>query len=185
MALTPSNPFPIGSIAPNFSLLDTVSGEKLNLQNLKGRIGTVIMFICNHCPYVIHVNSQLIKLANDYQSKGIQFIAISSNDVHNYPDDSPENMRIKAKELGYPFPYLYDESQEIAKAYDAACTPDFYLFDERLKSTYHGQLDNSRPGNGIAVSGTDLRNAIEALIDKRKPLAHQQPSIGCGIKWKS
>lgn len=184
MALTPSNPFPLNTTAPNFRLEDTISGKVLSLDELKGSKGTVIMFICNHCPYVIHINPQLIKLFNDYNQLGINLIAISSNDIVNYPDDAPDKMKTKAIELGYPFPYLYDESQEVAKSYDAACTPDFYLFDQQLKCTYHGQLDSARPGNNFPVTGIDLRNAIDHLLENKNPITHQLPSIGCGIKWK-
>lgn len=184
MALTPSNPFPIGTEAPSFILQDTVSGKLLQLQDLKGAKGTVIMFICNHCPFVIHVNDELVKLANDYKAQGIGFIAISSNDVERYPQDSPELMKETAVRLQYPFPYLYDETQAVAKAYDAACTPDFYVFDADLKTTYHGQLDDSRPGNGKPLTGNDIRNAINAVLNKAKPITPQKPSVGCGIKWK-
>lgn len=184
MALVESNPFEIGETAPTFNLLNVVTGENNNLTDLQGNNGTVIMFICNHCPFVIHVNDGLVQLANDYKEKGIQFIAISSNDVNNYPQDGPEKMKAVALNLKYPFPYLYDESQEIAKAYAAACTPDFYLFDENLKATYHGQLDSSRPGNGLPVTGKDLRDAIGRLLENQSPLEPQKPSIGCSIKWK-
>lgn len=184
MALTPSNPFPTGTLAPDFKLPDTVSGKNLSLEELKGKNGTVVLFICNHCPFVIHVNEQLVKLANDYMDRGISFIAISSNDIVNYPDDAPDKMKIQAEKLAYPFPYLYDESQEVAKAYDAACTPDFYVFDADLKSTYHGQLDNARPGNQEPVNGKDIRLALDALLNGRPPIEIQRPSIGCGIKWK-
>jgi len=184
MALTPSNPFPIGTPAPDFTLLDTVSSKQLQLQNLKGEKGTVIMFICNHCPYVIHVNKELVKLANDYMALGVGFIAISSNDVERYPQDSPELMQQTAEKIQYPFPYLYDETQRVAKAYDVACTPDFYVFNADLKTVYHGQLDDSRPGNGKPLTGGDLRNAIDAVLNESKPLEIQKPSIGCGIKWK-
>lgn len=182
--LVESNPFTIGTDAPQFNLLDTVSDEKLALSNLKGEKGTVIMFICNHCPYVIHYNHELVRIAKEYQEKGIGFIAISSNDVENYPQDSPTLMKSNAKELGFPFPYLYDETQEVAKAYDAACTPDFYLFDAALKTFYHGRLDNSRPGSNTPVSGKDLREAIDRLLINQAPISDQFPSMGCNIKWK-
>lgn len=184
MARTPSNMIPLGTIAPDFVLTDTVSGENLSLQSLKGEKATVIMFICNHCPFVKHVNKGIVSLAADYQHRGISFIAISSNDVENYPDDSPELMAVNAREEGYTFPYLYDESQEIAQAYDAACTPDFYLFDKNLSLVYRGQMDDSRPGNEVPVSGTDLRNAMEALLSGTPIDPAQKPSIGCNIKWK-
>ncbi|WP_299890071.1 thioredoxin family protein [uncultured Lacinutrix sp.] len=184
MALTESNSFKNGTVAPDFSLIDTISGKTMSLQELKGNKGTVVMFICNHCPFVVHVNQELVKLANDYKSKDIGFIAISSNDVKNYPQDRPELMKQVAVNLNYPFPYLYDETQQVAKAYDAACTPDFYVFDGDLKATYHGQLDNSRPGNGLPVNGEDLRQAIEAVLNNNSPIEIQKPSIGCNIKWK-
>jgi len=149
MARTPSNMLPLGTTAPVFSLYDTVSDQLLSLQQLRGDTGTVVMFICNHCPFVIHVNSELIKVANHYKGQGIGFVAISSNDVVNYPQDGPDKMKIHAINEGYPFPYLYDESQRVAKAYDAACTPDLYVFNADLKLVYRGQLDDSRPGNGI------------------------------------
>ncbi|RAJ13500.1 thioredoxin family protein [Olleya aquimaris] len=184
MALTPSNPFPLGKIAPEFSLYDVVTRKTLNLHQIKGDKGTVVVFICNHCPFVIHINPMLVNIANQYQDKGIAFIAISSNDVENYPQDGPEQMQQVAKDLSYPFPYLYDDTQEVAKAYDAACTPDFYVFDADLKSTYHGQMDNSRPGNEIPVTGKDLIHAMDAVLNDQQPLESQKPSIGCNIKWK-
>lgn len=183
MSLTPSNMLPLGTKAPEFNLTDGVSDKIFALNDLTGQNGTVIAFICNHCPFVVHVNPELSKVAKDYQAKGINFIAISSNDVANYPQDAPHLMKEKAKEEDYLFPYLYDETQEVAKAYDAACTPDFYLFDADLKLVYRGQLDNSRPGNGIPLSGTDLRNAMDALLEGKKIDALQKPSIGCNIKW--
>lgn len=183
MARTPSNMLPLGTVAPEFSLMDTVTEKTLNLQALKGDKGTVIMFICNHCPFVKHVNPEISKLAKEYQPKGIGFIAISSNDVKNYPQDAPHLMKQVAKEEGYTFPYLYDETQEVAREYDAACTPDFYLFDENLELVYRGQLDDSRPGNGIPLTGLDLRNAMDALLNDRVINPVQKPSIGCNIKW--
>lgn len=185
MAMTPSNMLPIGTIAPEFSLTDTVTGKTMNLHQLKGEKGTVIMFICNHCPFVIHVNAELVSIANAYAEKGIDFIAISSNDVENYPQDAPNNMKVNARTNGYPFPYLYDESQDVAKAYDAACTPDFYVFNGDLKLSYRGQLDDSRPGNGIPISGKSLRHALDCLITSKENTEIQKPSIGCGIKWKT
>lgn len=185
MARTPSNMLPLGTSAPDFMLLDTVSGNRFALGELRGDQGTVVMFICNHCPFVKHVNGQLVALAHAYQSKGIAFIAISSNDVVNYPDDHPDLMKETAAVEGYPFPYLYDESQEVALAYEAACTPDFYLFDQELKLIYRGQLDDSRPGNGVPVTGADLREAMDALLSGSPISTEQKPSIGCNIKWKS
>ena len=184
MALTPSNSFTKGAIAPDFTLLDTVSEKALSLQELKGERGTIIFFICNHCPFVVHVNRELVALAKDYTSRGFSFIAISSNDVNNYQMDSPDLMKKQAISEHYPFPYLYDETQEVAKAYDAACTPDIYVFDKNLKSIYHGQLDDSRPGNGIPVSGKDIRRVLETMLSNRIYKGIPKPSIGCNIKWK-
>lgn len=184
MANTPSNMIPLGSSATDFNLPDTVSGKNLSLNHLRGKLGTVIFFICNHCPFVIHVNNELVNIANDYLSKGVSFIAISSNDVENYPQDGPELMKKTAIEFKYPFPYLYDESQEIAKAYDAACTPDNYLFDAELNLVYRGQIDDSRPGNAVPVTGGDLRNALNNLLDNKLIDPSQKPSMGCNIKWK-
>ncbi|MCX2720509.1 thioredoxin family protein [Lentiprolixibacter aurantiacus] len=184
MARTPSNMLPLGTKAPDFKLIDTVTDNILSLEEIKGSQGTVIMFICNHCPFVIHVNEQLVTLARIYQAQGIGFAAISSNDVVNYPQDSPDLMKKTAQRLGYPFPYLYDETQEVARSYDAACTPDFYLFDSNLSLVYRGQLDDSRPGNGIPVSGSDLRSALDQLLNGEKVSEKQKPSIGCNIKWK-
>lgn len=184
MARTPSNMLALGTKAPPFELLDTVSDKMLSLDQVKGNKGTVIMFICNHCPFVIHVNPMISKLAKAYAPLGIGFVAISSNDVDNYPQDAPDFMKIKAKEEDYSFPYLYDETQEVAQAYDAACTPDFYLFDENEMLVYRGQLDNSRPGNGIPLTGTDLKNALDALLNGKEIDPDQKPSLGCNIKWK-
>lgn len=184
MARTPSNMLPLGTTAPSFNLLDTISDEYISIDTIKGTHGTVVMFICNHCPFVIHVNKGIVNLANDYKQKGIGFVAISSNDINNYPQDAPDLMKINAKKEHYSFPYLYDATQEVAKAYDAACTPDFYIFDADLKLAYRGQLDNSRPGNGIPVTGTDMRAALDALCQGKTVSEHQKPSIGCNIKWK-
>jgi len=185
MARTPSNMIPLGTTAPEFNLLDTVSNNFINLQNAKGDKGTVILFICNHCPFVVHVNSILVEIANTYAKKGISFIAISSNDAETYPQDGPVQMKIHAQEVGYPFPYLYDESQDVAKAYDAACTPDLYLFDVELKLVYRGQLDESRPGNGIPLTANDLKNALDCLLNDEENTRLQKPSIGCNIKWEN
>ena len=184
MSLTPSNMLALGTLAPHFNLLDTISDNYIDLQSVKGEKGTVIMFICNHCPFVVHVNSELFSLANYYSEKGIGFIAISSNDALTYPQDGPTKMKAHAKEVCYPFPYLYDETQDIAKAYNAACTPDLYVFDTTLKLLYRGQLDDSRPGNSIPVNGNDLRNALDCLLENKKNVLPQKPSIGCNIKWK-
>jgi peroxiredoxin len=184
MSLTPSTMLPLGTKAPDFNLLDTVSGNMLSLSKLKGDEGTVIMFICNHCPFVKHVNEELVRITNDYRVAGFNFIAISSNDVSAYPQDGPDAMRQQATIESYPFPYLYDATQEVAQAYKAACTPDFYLFDSYLKLVYRGQLDDSRPGNGIPLSGRSLREAMDALLGNKQVPEPQKPSIGCNIKWK-
>ena len=184
MSLTESNKFEKGTKAPDFSLIDTISDKVLSLEDVKGEKATVVMFICNHCPYVVHVNPELVKLANDYLSKGIGFVGISSNDVENYPQDAPHLMKRQAEKLKYPFPYLYDETQKVAKDYDAACTPDFYVFDAELKAVYHGQLDDSRPNSGIPLSAKDIRDVIDAILEEKEYTAFQKPSIGCNIKWK-
>ena len=184
MARTPSNMLPLGTKAPQFTLPDTLSGNTFRLEELAGNKGTVIMFICNHCPFVLHVQEQLVKTANTYSPKGIGFIAISSNDAKTYPQDAPDKMTLHAKENHYPFPYLYDESQEVAKAYHAACTPDLYLFDHALKLVYRGQLDDSRPGNAVPVTGLDLEHALDCLLQNKPNTKAQKPSIGCNIKWK-
>ena len=184
MAATPSTMMPLGTIAPSFELPDTVSGKTHSLSELKGQKATLILFICNHCPYVLHINDELVRVAQEYQPKGISFIAISSNDVENYPQDRPELMKTLAEKVGYTFPYLYDETQDIAKAYNAACTPDLFLFDADLKCVYRGQLDDSRPNNGIEPSGKDLRAALDALLSGKQVSELQVPSIGCSIKWK-
>lgn len=184
MALTPSNMLPLGTVAPDFTLVDTVSKDTFTLQQLRGEKGTVIMFICNHCPYVKYVNEELVRICNDYRVTGFGFIAISSNDASKYHEDGPEAMYRHAQKEGYNFPYLYDETQEVAKAYDAACTPDFYLFDGELKLVYRGQLDNSRPGNSIPLNGRDLREAMDNILNNHPQRKEQKPSMGCNIKWK-
>ena len=184
MANTASNMLPLGSGATDFNLMDTISDEVLSLSALRGKEATVVFFICNHCPFVIHLIDELIHIANDYRDKGVGFIAISSNDRINYPQDGPEKMKKVGLGMSFPFPYLYDESQEVAKAYQAACTPDNYVFDKDLKLVYRGQIDNSRPGNGVPVSGADLREALDLLLAGKELLGQQKPSIGCNIKWK-
>ena len=184
MARTASNMLPLGTKAPDFKLIDTVDNTKKSLDELKGLTGTLVLFICNHCPFVIHVNAQLSQLAKDYISNGINCIAISSNDVENYPQDAPDLMKQNAIDNDYIFPYLYDDTQNIAKAYDAACTPDFFLFDQDLKLVYTGQLDDSRPGNDKPVTGKDIRLAMDALVKNESVNPNQKPSMGCGIKWK-
>lgn len=185
MARTPSNMLPLGTIAPEFYLKDTNSSDTFySFSDLKGEKGTVVMFICNHCPFVHHVIEEVVRIANDYRVQGIGFIAVSSNDVVNYPQDAPELMTEFAFENRFEFPYLYDETQQVAKNYDAACTPDFYLFDNLNKLVYRGQLDDSRPGNGIPLSGSDLRGAIDGVVYNRGINPDQKPSLGCNIKWK-
>lgn len=184
MAQTPSNMLPLGTIAPGFKLLDTTTDSIISLDDAKGKVATLVMFICNHCPFVLHVNDELVRLGNDYKNKGIGFIAISSNDVENYPQDSPALMKVQAAKLGYPFPYLYDETQEVAKAYDATCTPDFFLFDSEMKLVYRGQLDDSRPSLDKPVTGRDIRNALDAILNGKIISPNQIPSMGCNIKWK-
>ena len=175
---------PLGTKAPNFVLPDTVSGNAMSLNDVKGEAGLVVMFLCNHCPFVKHVNAGIVSLANDYADSGMGFVAISSNDVENYPDDSPDKMKEVAATEGYSFPYLYDESQDVARVYDAACTPDFYVFDREMLLVYRGRMDASRPGNDIPVTGEDLRNAIDAALVNRPAASKQYPSAGCGIKWR-
>ncbi|MGB6977390.1 MAG: thioredoxin family protein [Gammaproteobacteria bacterium] len=184
MAVTPSNMLPLGTHAPDFTLQDVVSKKTLSLNQLKSDKATVIMFICNHCPFVKHVQPELVKVSKDYQAKGIHFIAISSNDISEYPEDAPDKMNEVAEKLGYPFPYLYDDTQKVAKAYQAACTPDFYVFDKDLKCVYRGQLDDSRPGNNIPVTGKDLRAALDCILTNKPINSQQKPSMGCNIKWK-
>lgn len=184
MSLTASTMLPLGTKAPDFSLPDTVSGATLSLQELKSPIATVIMFVCNHCPFVIHIQHKLAEVANIYQAKGIRFIAISSNDVANYPDDAPDKMRQVAQSLQFPFAYLYDESQAVAKAYHAACTPDFFVFDKDLACVYRGRFDDSRPGKSIPITGKDLSTALDALLAGNPISPNQHPSMGCNIKWK-
>lgn len=184
MSKTESKMLPLGTIAPNFELEDVISGKRIKLSETPDFTATVIMFICNHCPYVKHINTELTKLANDYIGKGVRFIAISSNDVEHYPDDSPENMKATAETHHYPFPYLYDATQEVAKAYNAACTPDFFVFGNDLSLIYRGQLDDSRPGNNIPVTGSSIRQALDCLLHDKPINVVQKPSLGCNIKWK-
>ena len=184
MARVPSVMVALGTRAPQFNLPDTVSGKNYSLNDIKGRVATVIMFICNHCPFVKHVNHELVRAADDYKNKGIGFAAISANDVVNYPDDAPELMKQVALQLNYPFPYLYDETQQVARAYDAACTPDFFIYDKDLQLVYRGQLDDSRPGNEIPVTGKDIRFSLDCLISNQPISGEQKSSIGCNIKWR-
>lgn len=176
----------LGTAAPDFTLTDTVSGREMNLSELRGEKGILIMFICNHCPFVVHIQKGLSALGKDYHDSGIGIAAISANDVADYPEDSPDKMKAAAKREGFVFPYLYDETQETARAYGAECTPDFFLFDGDLKCVYRGRFDGSRPGNPKPVTGADIRDAMDLLIaGKSVPAKSQLPSIGCNIKWKS
>lgn len=187
MAYTESNMLPLGTKAPGFALPDAVSGKIVNLHDVAiGSRATVVMFLCNHCPYVLYVNPEIVRVVADYQPQGVSFVGISSNDATAYPEDAPDKMKIHAKEVGYTFPYLYDESQEVARAYDAACTPDFYVFDESLKLVYRGQLDASRPKrNPIPSTGEDLRAALNLVLAGKPAPDIQRPSGGCNIKWKA
>ena len=184
MVATPSNMLPLGSKAADFTLIDTRTNQLVSLVKAKSPIATVIMFLSNHCPYVKHIQKKIVELADIYQKKGTQFIAISSNDIEQYPMDGPEKMRIEAEQFHYSFPYLYDETQEIAKAYKAACTPDFYIFDKHLLCVYRGCLDESTPGNNKPVTGIHLQNALDNILAGKSVSADQKPSIGCNIKWK-
>jgi peroxiredoxin len=184
MTITPSKMIPLGTQAPDFILYDTISGKTLSLKDLRSEQATVVIFTCNHCPFVKHLRSELIRLAHDYMPDGISFIAINSNDPQQYSEDSPENMKRLAKDLKFPFPYLFDGTQEVAKAYGATCTPDFFVFDYNMKCVYRGQFDESRPTNDIPVTGKDLRAALDAVLENRPVPPNQNPSIGCDIKWK-
>jgi peroxiredoxin len=183
MALTPSTMLDLGTPAPDFALRDT-DGNVVRRDDFRGAQGLLVMFICNHCPYVKHINPALVQLARDYMPRGLAILAISSNDAAKYPDDGPAQMAQVKRDLGYPFPYLYDESQSVAKAYRAACTPDFFLFDAQMCLVYRGQFDGSRPGNGKPVTAGDIRAAIDALLGARAIAEEQIPSVGCNIKWR-
>jgi len=185
MALTESTMLDLGTTAPDFALTDAVSGKTVGLDDFLGKKALLVMFICTHCPYVKHINEGLAKLGRDYVGQPIGIVAISSNDVTSHPDDSPAGLKQQAKTFGFSFPYLYDETQEVAHAYKAACTPDFFLFDGELRLVYRGQFDSSRPGNGIPVTGEDLRDAIDTVLAGKPVSADQRPSIGCNIKWKA
>jgi peroxiredoxin len=184
MAQTPSTMVALGSTAPDFKLPDTVTDNLVSFTDIKGSIATVVMFISNHCPFVKHVNEELVRLANDYLGRGVGFAAICANDVVNHPQDAPELMKETAQRLQYPFPYCYDETQQTAKAYHAACTPDIFVYDTNWLLVYRGQLDDSRPGNGITPTGKDLRRALDCLLAGEPVPELQRPSIGCNIKWK-
>lgn len=185
MALTPSNMMPLGTTAPDFTLINPLTRERQSLTQLAGTKGTLVMFICNHCPFVLHVQDQIIALAGDYLPRGIGVIAINANDEITHPQDGPAEMAKRAREKNYPFPYLFDETQAVAQDYGAACTPDFFLFDTNLACVYRGQLDGARPGNEVPNDGVDLRNALDALLAGEPISGEQQPSMGCNIKWKN
>jgi peroxiredoxin len=184
MALTPSTMLALGTQAPDFYLPDTVSGKTISLDTFTGKKALLVMFICRHCPYVKHVQTELAHLGKDYVQKEVGIVAISANNAAQYPDDAPGQLKTMAQELGFSFPFCYDESQETAKAYTAACTPDFFLFDGQRKLVYRGQLDDSRPSNGKPLNGQDLRNALDAVLANQPLDQEQKPSIGCNIKWK-
>lgn len=185
MALTESTMLELGTAAPDFALTDVVSGKTVRRDDFKGNKALLVMFICTHCPYVKHIEKTLGKLGADYAGKSLGIVAISSNDVTTHPADSPEGLKQQAQTYGFLFPYLYDETQAVARAYKAACTPDFFLFDSDLKLVYRGQYDSSRPGNGLPVTGEDLRAAIDTVLAGKPVPADQRPSIGCNIKWKA
>ena len=184
MPVVSSSMMSLGAEAPDFSLPDTLSGRQLSLDDCAGDKGALVMFICNHCPYVVHIRDELLRMGADYAGRGVGMVAISVNDAANYPDDSPEKMAELAQQMDFPFPYLYDESQQSARDYDAVCTPDFFLFDEQKRCVYRGQFDDSRPGNDSPVNGKSLRDAIDCLIEGRPISDEQTPSMGCSIKWR-
>jgi peroxiredoxin len=184
MALTPSTMPPLGTAAPDFNLPDT-NGKIVALADLKNAPALLVIFMCNHCPYVIHIRTGLAQLARDYAPKHVAIVGVNSNDAKNYPGDSPTKMKDEVKAVGYIFPYLYDETQAVAKIYHAACTPDIFLFDKNQKLVYRGQFDDSRPGNGILVTGKDLRAALDSVLANKPVSPNQKASLGCNIKWKS
>jgi peroxiredoxin len=184
MARTESAMLALGTSAPAFALKDVINGHKINTQSVRGPSGLLVMFICRHCPFVKHLEKSLAQLGRDYDGKGVGIVAISSNDAKNFPEDSPASLAQQASVVGFTFPYLYDETQQVARAYDATCTPDFFLFDSALKLVYRGQFDSSRPGDGTPITGKDLRAALDAVIAGKPVSPDQRPSIGCNIKWK-
>ena len=184
MVKTASTMLALGTIAPEFQLPDVVSGETISLSTFSDSKALLVMFICQHCPFVIHVREELSKIGQDYRDRPLGIVAISANDVANYPNDSPEKLQQMAKEFNFNFPVCYDETQEVSKSYTAACTPDFFLFDANQKLVYRGQLDDSRPSNNVPVTGQDLRRAINLVLENKEIDLEQKPSIGCNIKWK-
>jgi len=184
MALTESTMLALGTVAPDFALTDVVSGKTLRRDDFRGKRALLVLFICTHCPYVKHVEKGVAALGKDYAGKSLSIVAISSNDATTHPDDSPAGLKHQAETFGFVFPYLYDESQSVAHAYKAACTPDIFLFDADFRLVYRGQFDSSRPGNGVPVTGEDLRAAIDQVLAGKPVPINQRPSIGCNIKWK-
>ena len=184
MSLTPSTMLPLKTQAPDFSLPDVATGRTVSLKDVSGKSALLVMFICRHCPYVKHVQGELARLGRDYRDRGVGIVAVSSNDARAYPDDAPEQLAEMARQNGFGFPLCYDESQDVAKAYTAACTPDFFLFDRARRLVYRGQLDGSRPGRGVPVTGADLRAALDAVLAGQPVSDVQRPSVGCNIKWK-
>ncbi len=184
MAIEALNSTPLGSSAPEFSLPDVVSGNTVSLATLPASPAFLVMFVCRHCPYVVHVRDEILRIAHDYQPRGLGIVAICSNDARTYPDDAPEKLREMALEKKFPFPLLYDETQSVARAYDAVCTPDFFLYDAQRRLAYRGRLDESTPGNKLPVTGREMRVALDALLNGLEAPATQKPSIGCSIKWK-
>jgi peroxiredoxin len=185
MSLTASTMLELGTQAPDFQLPDTVSGQTISLDRFADKTALLVIFMCAHCPFVQHVKDEIARIDRDYSDKGLGIVAISANSVETHPDDAPDKLKAMAQEMGFSFPFCYDETQETAKAYTAACTPDFFLFDRDRKLAYRGQLDDSRPGNDKPVNGKDLRSAIDAVLDGRPVEANQKPSMGCNIKWKA
>ena len=182
MVRTPSTMLPLGTAAPDFKLMN-VDGREVALADFEGQPALLVIFMCNHCPFVIHIADELARLTSEYMARGVAVVGINSNDVSKHPADSPEQMVHEAESRGYQFPYLYDETQEVAHAYRAACTPDFFLFDKNRKLVYRGQLDDSRPGSGVPVTGKDLRGALDAVFAGKAPAEEQRASLGCNIKW--
>lgn len=174
----------LGTKAPDFALLDTVTGKLFSLRDVAGSKATVVMFSCNHCPYVLHILDKVVEVAKAYQQQGVGFVAISANDAATHPQDGPEQMKTLAQERNLTFPYLYDQTQQVARTYQAVCTPEFFVFDANLNLAYHGQFDNSRPGTDAPVTGQDLKQALEAILQNQQPTTEQKPAVGCGIKWK-
>jgi thiol-disulfide isomerase/thioredoxin len=184
MVKTASTMLPLGTQAPDFSLINVADGKTVSLQDFEGKPGLLVMFLCNHCPFVKHLQPALAQFGREYQAKGLGIVAISSNDVATHPEDGPDKMKLEAQAAGYTFPYLFDETQDVAKAYRAACTPDFFLFDKHRALVYRGQFDDSRPGNGKPITGADLRAAVDLVLAGKPVPPEQKPSIGCNIKWK-